>query len=243
MSAFAQKKGEEQMKPMKIIVSKYVVAVGVCMLLFGVPMTASATDTAGKFRVEPSLFLGVGTSKVDLGQTTKGDTVSISGGGGLGGGLTLGYGIAPQFDLDVTLGYQKSELSPAVKNASGSFKRSFFLATILYRIPVGDRYNFKVGGGGGYYKPSKLDIDTTGVTNGFHDVIEYKSASGAHAVVDFEIFVDHEMSVTFGLKYYSVTYKESSATVNGAPGFLSGGKIENFDGSGVDVSLSLAKYF
>jgi hypothetical protein len=231
------------MRLIKILLKKYLAAAGVCMLLLGVPVTAHAMDTAGKFRVEPALFAGGGLSKVDLGQTTRGDTVSISGGGGAGVGITLGYGIATPIDIDLTIGYERSQLSPVVDNATGSFSRSFYLATILYRIPLGDRYNLKVGGGGGFYKPGKLDIDATGVTSGFHDVIEYKNASGAHAVVDFEIFADHELSVTFGLKYYSVTYKESSATRNGAPGFMFGSKIENLDGSGIDLSISLAKYF
>jgi Outer membrane protein beta-barrel domain len=231
------------MRPMKNMMGKYLAAAGACMVLFGVPATAHAVDTAGKFRVEPALFAGGGLSKVDLGQTTRGDTVSISGGGGAGVGLTLGYGIAAPIDIDLTLGYEKSQLNPVVDNATGSFTRSFYLATILYRIPIGDRFNLKVGGGGGFYKPGKLDIDATAVTNGFRDVIEYKNASGAHAVVAFEIFADHELSVTFGLKYYSVTYKEASATRNGAPGFMSGSKIENLDGSGFDLSISLAKYF
>jgi len=237
------KRRREPVKTMKIIMRKYLVAVGVCILLFGVSLTADAKDTAGKLRIEPSLFIGGGSTNVDVGKTTSGDTVSISGGGGAGAGITLGYGIAPQLDIDFTLGFERSQLSPPVDNATGSFSRSFFLATLLYRIPVGERFDIKVGAGAGFYKPGELDIDAAGVTNGFHDVIKYKNASGAHALVDFEIFLAQDISVTFGLKYYAVTYKESSATRNGAPGFVSGGKVENLDGSGFDLSASMAKYF
>jgi Outer membrane protein beta-barrel domain len=231
------------MKPMKIIMRRHLVAVGVFLMLFGGSMTADAKDTGAKFRIEPSLFAGGGTTKVDIGETTAGDKVSISGGGGAGAGITLGYGIAPQIDIDFTLGYEKSQLTPAVENAKGSFSRTFYLATLLYRIPLGDRLDLKVGGGGGIYKPGNLDIDATGITNGFHDVIKYKNATGAHVVVDFEMFFANEMSLAFGLKYYSVTYKESSATRNGSPGFMFGSKVENFNGSGVDLSVSVAKYF
>jgi hypothetical protein len=228
---------------MNIVLRRYLVAVGVFLMLPGVPLAADAKDTGGKFRIEPSLFAGGGLTKIDVGQNTKGDRVSISGGGGAGAGLTLGYGIAPRIDIDVTLGYEKGQLTPPAENATGSFSRTFYLATLLYRIPLGDRSDLKVGGGGGIYKPGNLDIDATGVANGSHDVITYENANGAHAVVAFEMFFADEMSLAFGLKYYSVTYKESSATRNGAPGFTFGSKVENLDGSGVDLSVSLAKYF
>ena len=209
-----------------------------------IPMhSASAQDTAGKFYVQPGLFLGGGASKVDVGTTTGGDNVSISGGGGVGGGLTLGYGVSSQVDLDITLGYQESQLSPKVENASGTFSRAFYLATVKYRIPVNDRMQVKIGAGAGIYKPNNLDVNTSSVSNGSHNIVKYDDAAGFHVQTELEIFFANDFSADFGLKYYNVTYKESSGIHNGTPVTFTDSNLRNFDGSGVDVILAVAKYF
>lgn len=223
--------------------TRTLLAAAVCLLLLGAGTRADAKEMTGKFRVEGALFLGAGGSRVEVGKTAIGDSVTISGGGGAGGSLTFGYGLVPRLDIEITAGTEKSMLTPAVVNATGSFDRNFYLISLMYRIPLSDRLDFKVGGGAGLYEPKELDIDASGATNGFHDVVRYGSATGTHVIVAFEIFVDHDVSVTFGAKYYSVTYKESSGSRNGVPGFFTNSDIVNFDGSGFDLTAAIAKYF
>jgi len=218
----------------------------VTLCLFSLNASAQEKEfavTSGAFRIQPALFFGAGASKVDVGTTTDGDTVSISGGGGLGGGVTVGYGLSSHLDLDFSLGYEESVLTPAVSNADGTFDRTFYLVTLKYRIPVSKRFHIKLGGGGGVYKPGELDVDTRSVFGGAHDIIKYKTATGAHVLTEFEFFVSGSAAVNIGMKYYSVTYHESSGTRNGMPGYFFGNEIENLDGSGFDLMLSFAKYF
>jgi outer membrane protein with beta-barrel domain len=229
----------------KFVKGPLVLLIALC-LLPGLRTTAGAQEnfpTGGKIRIQPYLAAGAGSSKVDLGTTSNGDAVTISGGGGAAGGIMFGYGLNSWLDIDLSAGYQKSVLTPAVSNAEGSFTRTFYLVTLKYRFPVSERFQIKVGAGGGLYKPRDMDIDAAGVTNGFHDIIEYKDAIGAHVMTEFEIFVMRDLAVNIGLKYYSVTFRESSATRNGAPVFFTDSKVQNLDGSGFDLLLSVAKYF
>lgn len=228
---------------MKKSLRKYLIVAGMCALVFGGNMSAYANDMNERFRIEPFLSVGGGSEKVDVGQLTSGEMTSISGGGGAGGGITLGYRLSPRLDMDFTLGTETSHLNPAVANATASFSRTFFLASLMYRIPLNDQCDIKVGGGAGLYVPGDLDVDMTGVSGGHHDTVQYKDAIGAHVMVEFEIFAAHGLSVTFGGKYYSVTYKETSGTRDGVPGFFYDSKVENFNGSGFDLTAAIAKYF
>ncbi len=216
-------------------------------LVLGISAQARAqmqgADTAGRFRLEPALAFGFGLSSVDLGTTTDGQSIEISGGGGLGVSLTAGYGLSRSFDLDVGLGYQKSELTPYnVENASASFDRTFLLFTLKYKVPVQDRYQFKFGAGAGYYYPGELDINTTGLFGGSHDVVQYDDAVGYHATAEWEIFFTRDLSLVVGGKYYYVTYREVSGTMNGVPGFFTDGRVRDLGGSGFDFTASLAFY-
>jgi len=219
-------------------------AFAVCLMM-GVNGTASAMEAAttiGKFRVQPYLSFGRGLEKIEIGTTTDGDTVSISGGGGAGIGIAAGYGLSRNIDIDLTFGYAETLMTPAVENADGSFDRTFLLVTLKYRIPVSNRFHIKLGAGAGYYIPGELDLDLS-QGGGPHDIIRYENAAGAHAVAEFEFFFNQNLAINAGLKYYSVTYKESSGARDGIPGYFTGGQIERLDGSGFDFMLSLAKYF
>ncbi len=222
-------------------------AVFAAFLVLGVSAHVSAqikgVNTAGRFRLEPALAFGFGTSSLDLGTTTDGQTVEISGGGGLGAVISAGYGLSRSFDLDVGLGYQRSWLTPYnVENASGNFDRSFLLLTLKYKIPIQDRYQLKFGAGAGYYHPGALDVDTTGIFGGTHDVVQYDDSTGFHVTAEWEIFFTPDFSMVFGGKYYHVTYKEESGTRNGVPGFFPDGNIRDFDGSGFDLTVALGLY-
>ena len=199
--------------------------------------------TAGKFHLEPAVFLGFGTTSVELGKTAAGETVKISGGGGAGLGMTIGYGLSRSFDLEATVGHQVSRIIPeSVTNASANFDRTFYLVTLKYRIPVQDRFYVKLGAGAGYYQPGKLDINTTQIPGGSSDVVHYDDATGFHATAEWEIFFQPNFSLTVGGKYYHVIYKETGGTRNGVPGYFNDGNVKNFGGSGFDFSFAAAFY-
>ena len=81
-------------------------------------------DTGSRWRIEGSFLFGLGMEDHEVGKTTDNDPVNISGGGGLGGILILGYGLSSQWDLSLGFGIQYSSLTPQVKNAEGSFQRT-----------------------------------------------------------------------------------------------------------------------
>jgi len=222
----------------------WVTVVFAACLVMAVNGTASAMEaaTTSSFRIQPYLSFGGGSEKVDIGTTTNGDTVSISGGGGVGIGVTAGYGLSRNIDLDLTFGYAETVMTPSVSNGDGSFDRTFFLATLKYRIPVSPRFHIKLGGGAGYYMPGDLDINLT-EAGGYHDIVKYKNTVGAHAVAEFEFFFNQKLALNVGLKYYSVTYKETSGTRDGVPGYFTDSNRETLNGNGFDFMLSLAKYF
>ncbi|MGA1840607.1 MAG: hypothetical protein ACMUIU_08275 [bacterium] len=203
-------------------------------------------DNNNRFRLEPSFFVGIGTDKIDVGITTTGENVSISGGGGVGGALTLGYGFYEKLDIDLTFGYQHSGLSKDVDNADGSFDRTFLLGTLKYKIPVYSSGQVKFGGGIGYYMPDELDLDLSQVPNGSHDIIKYDNAIGFHITAEYEgFFSSYEWSWIVGIKYYYVTYDADSCTSDGIsfPVNFLRDEIRKLDGSGFDFSIAIAKYF
>jgi len=213
-----------------------------------VPATGNGDmlNTANKLRLQFEGALGVGLDSSKVGVTTGGDDVKISGGGGAGFGVSLGYGISRSFDIDCTLGVQFSGLQPAVDNADGSFTRSFLLATAKYKVPIRENLQLKFGLGAGYYMAGELDVDIDpGVLGGGHWVVDYKNAVGVHATGELEIALRSNLMLAVGLKYYMVTYKADKATVNGVSQPVSSLKDEyrEFNGDGVDVTVGLGILF
>ena len=49
-------------------------------------------------------MIGGGSKSIDLGTTTGGDAVKVSGGGGFGLAVTAGYGLSERLEFDVSLG-------------------------------------------------------------------------------------------------------------------------------------------
>jgi hypothetical protein len=203
-------------------------------------------STVHKLRLQIEGYLGIGLDSSTVGVTSDGKDVKISGGGGAGFGATMGYGVSKQFDIEGTLGVQASGLQPAVKNAHGSFGRTFLLATAKYKVPIRENLQWKFGLGAGYYMAGKLDIEVDqGVPGAAHTVVDYKNSVGAHATGELEILLRERLSLSVGLKYYTVTYKADKATVNGITvpvSFLSD-EYRNFKGDGVDITAGLAAFF
>jgi hypothetical protein len=206
--------------------------------------TLPPVNTAGKMRLFLTGSLGFGFDHVDVGVTTSGEQVKISGGGGAGIALGLGYGLSPDFDLDFDLGVQASVISPAVANATGSFTRSYLLATIKRKIPTSESGQFKIGLGLGSYSSGKLDVDASNAL-GSHEVVEYNNALGFHVTGEFERFIGQTTSINLGAKMYFVKYKARSWTHNGVAFPVDSLKsdVKDFNGNGLDFMLGFNVYF
>lgn len=211
----------------------------------GKPEAAEVLSTKGKLKLEVSAMIGGGGKSIDLGTTTSGDAVKVSGGGGAGLAITAGYGLSENLEFDVSLGGQSSTERPAVENADASFSRGFLRATIKYLVPVRDRIRFKFGGGVGTYGGGELDVDTTRVVGGSRNIVKYDSASGVHLSGELEALIRNDFTFVAGLRLYSVKYKANSYERNGVaqPVSTLRDDVRNLDGGGADVFIGLAKYF
>src|SRR4051812_38259304 len=89
---------------------------------------ADPVNTAGRFRVEGAFVGGEGTNKSRL-VTANESTVRISGGGGLGARLTLGYGLTPTWDVEMAAEYKQSHSDQATTSTDTTFTRYPVLAT------------------------------------------------------------------------------------------------------------------
>jgi hypothetical protein len=209
------------------------------------PEAAEVLNTTGKLKLEISAMIGVGSKSIDVGTTTGGDSVKVSGGGGAGLAITAGYGLSESLDFDVSLGGQSSTEQPAVENADASFSRGFLRATLKFLVPVRDRIRFKFGGGVGLYSGGELDIDTTQVAGGSRDIVKYDDATGVHLVGELEALIRNDFTFVAGLRLYSVKYKVDTWQQNGAamPVSTLRDDVRNLDGSGGDIFIGLAKYF
>lgn len=168
----------------------------------------------GQIRIEPSLFYGFGTENHKVGMTTEGDDITISGGGGFGGGVAVGYGIQERIDVDLAFNLQNSSLRPSVNNASGNFMRKIILATGKYKLPLNPESCFKLGAGFGYYIPDEMDIDFTDA-GGSKVSFKYKNAVGFHLTFDYERVFGRKSSWSAGLRYANVKYGADGVTVMG----------------------------
>lgn len=206
-------------------------------------------DITSQWRIEGAGLLGVGIKNHEVGKTTEDEKISISGGGGYGGTLILGYGFSPQFDVSIGAGIQNSTLIPKVKNADGSFLRTMFLATLKYKKPITSRGLLNIGAGLDFFSPGDLDINASKVAEGGHNIYSYKESTGFHLLAEYEGFINNKLSWIIGLKYYYVTYKLKSANLDGLsvpssvlPDELKK-EVANLNGSGVDMIMSLNMYF
>ncbi|MBJ6725539.1 outer membrane beta-barrel protein [Geomesophilobacter sediminis] len=204
---------------------------------------ADPIDTAGRFRVEGALVAGEGINDSRLITTTDGTQIKLSGGGGLGGRFTLGYGLTSKWDVEVGAEYKQSHGDQQSSNANATFTRYPVLVAAKYKIPVASVGQVKLGAGPGLFLGGKLDSDLTKLGLP-HEVIDYKPALGAHVSAEWET-IHEDWSFVFGIRYYYVSYPISSATLNGSalPTNLVGPQLRDLDGSAFEFIVGLGRYF
>ena len=202
-----------------------------------------------KWHIEGVFLVGAGIEKHEVGRTTDNDEISISGGGGVGGQLIIGYRLSPTFDLNLGVAIQNSSLKPDVENADGKFFRTALLANIKYRIQISSSSLINVGGGFGYYFPGELDIDASEISGGAHNIYEYDNSPGIHLLAEYEGFFRKDFSWSIGLQYSIVSYDIKSAKSNEITVPLDQlpasvrDEVGELDGSGVDLRIGVNYYF
>jgi hypothetical protein len=205
-------------------------------------------NTEGRGRIGAMFLAGFGLDDHVVGKTTEDSDVKISGGGGVGGALILGYSISSEFDLSAGFAFQQSNLRPKVENAEGKFMRTSLIATVKYRLPIATKGLLRFGAGIGYYMPDDLDLDMSNVSEGAHNIYSYKSSVGFHISAEYEGFFSQDFSWTAGLKFVSVTYDLESAQSNGISVPIDALPQETLDeigelnGNSIDLTLSLNYY-
>lgn len=184
---------------------------------------------------------GTGFEKYEFGQNNHGEDVEFyGGGGGIGGMLTLGFSPLDRVDLEVSAGYQKYE-DEEVPYTDVAFRRFIYQATLKFELLRFDSSNIKLGFGAGLYSEARLNkkIETD------QDYIQYDDAVGYHALIEYEILYNESWAVTFGLKGYTVEYEAEKYTQNGTDQNVStlDKTLRDFNGDGLDLMVSVVKYF
>lgn len=199
----------------------------------------------GIFKIEAYFSAGAGFKQHKIGETTESKDINISGGGGIGFALTIGYVISSNMDLDLSAGIQNTSLSENVSNAEGTFHRNVLLSTLKYKINISNNKQAKIGAGIGFYMTGKWDVDGSEVPGGAHEIIEYDNTMGFHITGDYENMFISNWSWSVGLKFYSVSYKAKSAESNGVsvPVNLVNDEIRELNGGGFALMFSIVKYF
>jgi hypothetical protein len=196
-------------------------------------------------KINGSFSFGTGGEKLEVGETTEGEDVTLRTGGGYGVAITLGYNFFSKVDMDLTAGYQVNWERPECDNMDGYFSRAPLLVTLKYWIPAKNNTFFKLGGGLSYYTSVKYDIDASEPLN-LHEIIEYDNATGFHIVGEIEIIGPVKpFSFNMGIKYYNVTYNAKSATSNGISLPVSSIRSELLElkGGGFDFYFGFGWYF
>jgi hypothetical protein len=202
-----------------------------------------------RWRAEVNFLLGVGLDEHTVGKSTGDEDIKISGGGGIGGSLMLGYGLSSLWDLSFGMAIQNSSLQPQVENAKGNFFRTVILANIKYRISVASAGFINLCAGISYYLPGDLDMDLSAVSAGAHNIYRYDNTAGFQILAEYEGFFNKDLGWIIGLKYSQVRYDLKSAESNGTsipiadlPAEIRD-EVGDLDGSSIDLVLALVYYF
>ena len=213
---------------------------------------SSTVDTAGRFRLEIGGVFGRGFSREYVADRDDGTPIYIRAGGGAGIVATLGYGISSRFDIDIAAVRQISENKNNVINGGMEFKKVYALGTLKYKIPFKSTLDFyggqiKIGAGIGFYQSTNLTITHNDMVTGLHSeyVVDYKPTVGYHGTLEFETFMPNDWTLSLGARIYSVDFEAESTRSSGIfnLGIINKSNFDQMDGSGIDLLVSLGKYF
>lgn len=195
--------------------------------------------------------IGTGFSHMNTGITSSyGDEVTLSAGGGFGIGLKAGYSMpSPSLDFSVAAIFQLSILNPPVNNITGLFHRIILEPAVRYVFELKKiKSSINVGAGADLAFNAKMDLDGSHVYMGAHNIYSYKNAVGPMGLVEYE-FKIRRISLSAGLKYYSIHYKLESIEsdkikipLQYVPSYILK-EVDNINGSGLDLIFGFGFYF
>jgi hypothetical protein len=214
----------------------------IALMFFSVTTyAAERNNDQNSFYIGLSAIAGSGFEEYELGQNDHGEEVEFyGGGGGLGGMLTLGFSPFDRVDFELSAGYQKYD-DDEVPYTDVAFRRFIYLATLKFELIRFKSSNIKFGFGAGLYSEPRLNIEIE--TD--QDYIQYDDAIGYHALIEYEILFKKNWALTVGLKGYTVEYEAEEYRKNGTDQNVStlDEKLRDFNGDGLDLMVSVVKYF
>ncbi len=199
-----------------------------------------------------NLKVGTYVSQDVSGETSDPKDLTISGGGGSGYRLIVGYHPLfyhhlPFLGCLIQMGRQVSTFGVDVKDVKGSFSRNVFCLVVNLKIPL-KVYNYSKGqlsylncnAGYGWYLNGKMDIDFHEIS-GDHSIFYYKNSTGFHVGGELELCFNHWFSFIVGTQFHFVNYNIKSLSLNG---ILKNpdqaiDEFKNINGSGIDFNLGL----
>ena len=214
---------------------------------------SSTVDTAGRFRLEIGGVFGKGFNREYIGTTVNtNEDVHLRAGGGAGYSITAGYGLSSSFDFDLSWASITSTNKDHYIEGHAEFEKKRLLATLKYKMPFSSSLDFyggqiKIGAGIGYYFDSSMTLYYTHQATGYYSVygVDYKPALGYHVSTEFETLMPNDWAFSLGLIVYQVNYERDSESYSGpdAVAWDNATNFESMKGGGVDVLISLGKYF
>lgn len=204
-------------------------------------LNATPTLNRPKGRFGFNIGFGGGFSSVPMVTTTDGKESTLSFGGGFVFGFKYGYELNKNFDLAFDASYQFSSLSPTINNGDVTFGRWIFSLTPSYIIPIsdGETMRIKLGAGIDGYVGNGLNIDLSKLQGGFSEDWSYKSTAGFHLSAIFEMNTSSKWSLSYGLKWYNVSYSFESGGLH----YPTDNKLKEPNGSGIDFVVGVYYHF
>ncbi len=232
-------------------------AIVLCVVFAGSASAArpsETVDTSGRFRFDIGGVFGRGFSREYVADREDNTPIFIRAGGGAGIAATLGYGLSSRFDLDISAVRQISENKNNAINGGMEFKKVYALGTLKYKFPFKSKLDFyggqiKIGAGIGLYMDTNLTVTHNNMSTDLHSeyFVDYEPALGYHTTVEFETFMPNDWALSIGARIYFVDFKadstQSTGIFKGNNAIIDKSSFDEMDGSGVDLLISLGKYF
>lgn len=198
----------------------------------------------GPARFELNFFGGVGVYDYKFNSTIDSRSVTIDSGGGMGGGMSLGYLFTPEWEMDLSAGYHVSSGDSDDSEAEGGFERYSALLMLKYRFSVSKDSWVKLGLGGGYFIPVFYKAEMPPETM----EIDYASAPVGVASLEYEMLVgprESHAAFVLGVRYCSATYDAEAYRVDGVdqPVDTLDTGLKELDGSGTELIVGIVSYF
>lgn len=195
-------------------------------------------------RFELNFFGGLGSSARVFYSNIDSRSLEMASGGGLGGGMTLGYVLTPEWEMDFSVGYHVSSGESGSVDSEGAFERYSALLMLKYRYGMSDDSWLKLGLGGGYFIPVRYTVEMPPESLS----MDYGSAPAAVASMEYEMAVgpkESHAAFVMGLRYYYVRYDLDAAVFNNADLSVASlpADLRELDGGGAEFIVGIINYF